>query len=689
MGEPKDAPLEHEAAQKSAPAKAPLKKKLAAARAWFAARYMRLDPRTLGLYRIVIGALLCADCLRHWSFARRYYSNAGLLTNHWHLYVPSSDYNFSLFHSFSSPAEVHVAFALSFICYLAFTLGYKTRLFTVLACLWVTSMDNRLVMVENGGYVVVNLTVFWGIFLPLGRRFSVDAWLRSWRARREGSLSELNDREARDNRPYVSILSFIVLLNFALIYIFNVVNKYGSTWRSGKTTHFVLHIDRMVTLPAVWLRELLPFWATQAASWLVLVVEALIVMTLLWPQNRLVARPTAWVLIILLHATFGVLMRLGPFSWFMIGFSTITVMACHWEWLAARHARATPTVTLSFDASSGVLWGLCRVLKRLDASERLVFAASDGGAFLRAEQAGDVATGTAAVWTAVRALPGGRLASVILRLMSLGLLDVAVTLLVSRARGVSRFFGLRAPAEGTCRVDTPVIRTPSPIQRRVASWLFILHEAVVIYLVICAGSQVINENKAIPKVLKHQAPSFIRATVGYPRIFQGWGMFAPNPIRDDGVVAVDAITIDGRHIDPFSGEAPDLNLSDARGTGLDQIEQDYFNRIRLDRNKTFRAQMERWITSYHLETGRPEDEIVFFNAYWLQDQNPEPGSITPSNHEMLCIHSYKKRGYRPKPPLEGLPPKCKVVSAEKKDEDKDDDKGEKKKRPWWRRALTF
>lgn len=681
MGEPKHAPVKARGASK--PSKASLRQRLARARAWFRPRYMRLDPRTLGLFRIVIGALLCADCLRHWWFARRYYSNAGLLTNHWHLYVPSSDYNFSLFHSFSSPAEVHVAFAISLFCYLLFTAGYKTRLFTVLACLWVTSMDNRLVMVENGGYVVVNLTVFWGMFLPLGRRFSVDAWIRSWRARGEGSVADLNDREPRDTRPYVSLLSFVVVLNFALIYIFNVVNKYGSTWRKGLTTHFVLHIDRMVTLPAVWLRELLPFWVTQVASWLVLVVEALIVMTLLWPKNRLVARPTAWVLIILLHATFGILMRLGPFSWFMIGFSTITVLACHWEWLAARHARSTPTVTLSFDPSSGLAWWLCRVLKRLDANERLVFAEAEGERF-SASQGDTHVSGAAAVWTAARALPGARQLLPPLRLLSLGLLDAAVVLVVRQAPRVSRFFALDAPSRSFKHVDTP-----SPMRRRVSSWLFVVHEAVVVYLVICAASQVVNENKSIPKALKHKAPAFIRATVGYPRIFQGWGMFAPNPIRDDGVVAVDAITIDGRHIDPFSGDVPDLNLSDARGTGLDQIEQDYFNRIRLDRNKTFRAQMEHWITSYHLETGRPEDEIVFFNAYWLQDHNPEPGSLEPYDHEMRCIHSYMKRGYRPAPPLEKLPPKCKVVSAEKKDDDKDDDKDDKKKQPWWRTALTL
>ena len=55
----------------------------------------------------------------------------------------------------------------------------------------VTSLDNRLVMVENGGYVVVNLIVGYAMFLPTERRFSVDALLRSYRERKERDVSDL------------------------------------------------------------------------------------------------------------------------------------------------------------------------------------------------------------------------------------------------------------------------------------------------------------------------------------------------------------------------------------------------------------------------------------------------------------------------------------------------------------------
>ncbi len=66
------------------------------------ARYLQMDPRTAGVFRVVLGFLCAGDLLRRWVYARTFYSNDGVLSNHWHLYHPSSNYNFSLFHAFSS-----------------------------------------------------------------------------------------------------------------------------------------------------------------------------------------------------------------------------------------------------------------------------------------------------------------------------------------------------------------------------------------------------------------------------------------------------------------------------------------------------------------------------------------------------------------------------------------------------------
>ena len=159
-------------------------------------------------------------------------------------------------------------------------------------------------------------------------------------------------------------------------------------------------------------------------------------------------------------------------------------------------------------------------------------------------------------------------------------------------------------------------------------------------------------------------PAFMQATIGYPRLYQGWGMFAPNPITDDGSITVDARTIDGRKIDPFTGKEPDLDLTDADGLGLGQIPQDYFNRIRLDRNTVYRQGLTEYLRAWHLRTGHPEDELVSFDVYWVRDQCPAPGDKHPYANETLALLSYRKQGYKPPPGQPPLPPLPKIVSGE-------------------------
>lgn len=627
--------------------------RLERARDFLRARYLGADLRTLGLFRLVIGALLCLNCLRVWNDATLYYSNEGVFSNDWHLFKPSGDFNFSVFHAFSSPAEVHVAFALALACFFCFAIGYRTRLFNALSLLWITSLDNRLVLVENGGYVVVNLTVFWALFLPVGARFSVDALRRAFRETQ--GVEAMVTRE-RPTGPHRSLASLFIVVNFGLVYLFNVVNKYGSTWRAGDTVHYVLHLDRLGTPVAAWFRETLPYPAMRVASWSVLIVEALIVMLIFWPRGRRYTRPLAQLLIVGLHTTFGVMMQLGPFSWFMIGWSTVLLCAVHWEALGRVFREEVPGTEISVERASGLAIWIGRLIAAGDGPRHLRWVPHGGGAPLRARR-GDGAweTGRRAFWLAARATPGGRALSW-LRLPSLGLIDLGLALAFAHPAATGRFFGLD-------RRGAAPPRPPSPLARRAARWGGRLREAIVVLFALLFLSQILNENKSIPPLFKHQLPKPIHALVVYPRLFQGWGMFAPNPVREDGVLAIEAVTIDGRRLDPLRGKEPDLDLSDDRGAGLNQIHQDYGNRIRQPGNRHHRQALDRFLKGYHHFTNRPDDEIVAYVVWWLRDQCPEPGSLTPTQHEKVCLASWRKPGFRAPANLD-LPPRCKPESAE-------------------------
>ncbi|NUP11278.1 MAG: hypothetical protein HOW73_34970 [Polyangiaceae bacterium] len=660
--------------------------------------YLRVDPRAAAIFRITLGTFLCFDTLRHFAEADFLYSNEGVLSNDYHLYRPASGNLFSFFHAFSTWREVSVLFALGLICHLCLVVGYRTRLFSILSFLFVTSRDSRMVLVENGGYVVENLACMWACFLPLGQRFSIDAWRASWRAKKETTLADLAPA-ARPVAPKTAVRTLVglaVVVNLAFIYLFNVVNKTGYIWREGNTVHYVLHIDRMVTGIGVFVREHFPLALLKVADFTVLAVEATICACIISPHARKFTRPLAMILMIGLHTTLGLFMRLGPFSWALISWSPILLLPIHFERMDRFYRARSGGCELGIDTSDPFALTVARVVARLDHGGRVAIVEAPEGSVLAVKPVG---ANDAAWITAPRAmirpladaLPFGRWFHRALRVVTLGQFDRGVSFVFERRTGIASLFGLTT-------TPVPDAAAPSPFDGRVAKAKTYFREALIGYLVLCATLQTWMENKiilkSIPPPLKEgqelraderwwydlakrtlggrtiplkpeRSPEFLQWTVTYPRTFQGWGMFAPNPIREDGVLAVDALTIDGRHVDPLTGRAPDLNLLDSRGEGLSQLRQDYGNRIRLDRNEPYRDQFRDYLLRYPSRTKNPKDELIAIDVYWVRDECPAPGQTKPQNNEAVPIISWRKAGYKPEAGGPALPPKLTTRSAEK------------------------
>ena len=502
---------------------------------------------------------------------------------------------------------------------------------------------------------------------PHVARLVDDAWLRSWRERKERSTAELNERYRPEwaYKPYTSLAVLLVVLNLAVVYFFNVVNKSGHMWRTGQTVHYVLHLNRMVTGLAVLMREILPYWLTRPITWGVLCLEALLVAWILSPHARRVTRTLAMIGILALHTSFGVMMRLGPFAWFMIGWSMCLIAPPQWEAAERWYRRKSAPRVVVFDRGSPFAFAVCRALARLDNLELIRFeeSAPDGPSpellTVRDEASGAVFTGLAAFREVAQALPGGRWGFWIVRLGTFGLLGPILAYASRNRAALARFFGLTIPPRGV-----EAAAPSSPLRDRLWTGSIYLRETLLVWVAICSVLQAIAENKAIPAWAKPKMPSAMTATLIYPRMFQGWGMFAPNPITDDGSISIEAVTLEGRHVDPFTGQAPDLDISDARGLGLGQIRQDYFNRIRLDRNKVFRQGLLEYLRSWHKETGRPEDELVAFDVYWVRAMCPPPGQKHAYNNEKIALLTYRKPGYRPPAGQPPLPPEPKVESAD-------------------------
>jgi hypothetical protein len=237
----------------------------------------------------------------------------------------------------------------------------------VLSFLLITSLNSRNIMLENGGYVVLHLLVLWSMFLPLGRRLSVDSWIASYRRRHETTIDALNDfdEDPRRTRPVRSIAVTALILQFAIIYYFNVIHKTGPAWKDGSAVYYFFQQDRMVTWFGAWVRHYTPEFLIQAMTYGTLVLESAIALCLLSPAYTRVLRMVGWGLVLILHGSIDVVVQLGPFSYAMFIVHAVFIPREFWEWWARRRRERGGRRRLYLDPRSGFALWFARIVKRL------------------------------------------------------------------------------------------------------------------------------------------------------------------------------------------------------------------------------------------------------------------------------------------------------------------------------------
>jgi predicted DCC family thiol-disulfide oxidoreductase YuxK len=632
----------------------------------FVRDYLTVDPRSLGLGRIVLACILMFDLIhRAAAGITLWYSNLGLMPNHTILWRPPTQWMFSLFFMASWPDEATLGFVLCGLCYLGLLVGWRTRLMQVLSLIAVMSLHSRTTFMENGGDWTLGELTIWTTFLPLGRRFSIDALRESLRRRKaaETTAADLAAPETRaaDVTPVVSLAVLALVMQLANAYLFNAVHKGGATWRTGSAVHYVLFQDRMVTWFGVWMRPYMSLALSRVLSWSALATEAALPILLLAPINPRLTRRMAIFAVLGLHLGFQCFINLGVFSFAMMSFTPYLIDKGAWDWMYARATRKPRTLTVFFDAGCGVCFQIARVLARLDRFNRLRFVSNadteglpkgvDGELLEKtivvASDDGVVLTRADAMARIFRALPLGAFYSWPLRLPGIRqLANVVYDAFAKRRQSVSIWLGLAA-----CGVPgappPPALPDKEPTPFRVGFRRFVsgARELAVLALVVTMVSETLFINAAVPQLFKHKQPTWIMELVAYPRMIQAWSMFASDAPMTDQSVAVDAITVDGRHVDPYSEVA---SRYDNPGHDLipPRLDNDsfFFNySSRIPFKGEYWTAFEEWILRYPDRTGRPEDRIVSFDAWIIEDDSPPVGETKERNIRKRIFLSYPRK----------------------------------------------
>lgn len=624
-------------------------------------RYLTIDARSVGLGRVVVAIVLLVDLLRRIPVLDLFYTNDGLLPNHTLLWRPPTQWMFSFFFLASLREEAILCFAICAFVYLALLVGWRTTLMRFLAPICLISLHARVTLVENGGDWTLCELILWSSLLPLGRRFSVDAVLASLRRRRETTAAELADRAAMLPRPtdpldtgaginrVVSLAAFTILLQLAISYFFNAVQKGGPTWRTGSAVHYVLYQNRMVTWFGVWMRGHMTLGLSRVLSYAALATESTLPILILSPILRTWTRRAAILAVIGLHLGFQCFINLGIFSWAMIGYTPFLLTASEWDLWGRLAVRSRRRVTLYFDAGCGVCFQLARVCARLDVFERIRLMSSaevPAGApelspellsrtIVAVDERGRRTTRADAVAATLRALPLGLLWSLPLRIPGLRqLAGRGYDAFARNRQTISTWLGLAACGVPGAR---PAPAALPPPRAPVIDWLgrlaAILREGFTLAMLITIVNEALWINQAVPPALKFDEPGWVKRLVAYPRFIQAWSMFASDAPTTDESMVVDAVTADGRHVDPYSevaGRYPYPGTEEIPS----RLDNDsfFFNySVRIPDQGVYHGAFIEWILHYPERTHDPADRIVRFDAYKIENDSPPPGQTVPRN----------------------------------------------------------
>jgi Vitamin K-dependent gamma-carboxylase len=212
-------------------------------RAWNNFFFRPTSARPLGAIRILFGLLalinlaFCSVDLDYW------YTDSGLFRGD-ESWVIAGPYQFSPLHFFQDPTAIRIAFLLTATAAFFLTVGWRTKLMSILFYMGMLSIHNRNLASSSGADVLLLTFAFNLMLCPCGAAYSVDAWLES---RKRGTLAE----------PLIIPWGLrLIQIQIFVVYVCAAILKTGGAlWLNGTALHYVLNNTEVRRLDVSFLTQ--------------------------------------------------------------------------------------------------------------------------------------------------------------------------------------------------------------------------------------------------------------------------------------------------------------------------------------------------------------------------------------------------------------------------------------------------
>lgn len=254
--------------------------------------------------RIVIGIIIFSDLIIRSLSIKAHYSDEGVLPIQVLKEYNWNPYYFSL-HTISGEVWFQgFLFFINAIAVVLLIIGYRTRLFTFICWIFLTSLQNRNPFILQGGDDLLRLTLFWSIFLPWGDAYSIHP-------------------KFRHQYHYFSFANIGYILLVASVYFFSALLKSSSEWHEdGTAIYYALSLDQIRMPFGTFLYQFptLMKILTHFVYWAEIIGPILLIL----PFTKKWIRFFGVILIFILHIGFSNTLYVGLF--YLIGMATLTGM---------------------------------------------------------------------------------------------------------------------------------------------------------------------------------------------------------------------------------------------------------------------------------------------------------------------------------------------------------------------------
>ena len=494
-----------------------------------------LDYRSLALMRIMVGVTIFLDLIERARSLTAHYTDNGVLPRRELFTIWNENAFWSLYHINGTALFVAVLFIIAGIFALMMVFGHRTKLATIVSFILLISVQSRNPVVLQGGDVALRVILFWMMFLPLDKRFSLDRLL--------------GKTDSAVTKDYFSVASVGYVIQFLLIWFFTGFLKTGAPWISDfSAVGLALTLDEFTRGFGHFLRSL-PNLAP-VFTIITIAVERYVGILLFMPYKNGKFKLIALFLFNILVIGFNLSFRLGYFGMIMVSISLALLPSEFWNLFSKVQIylanKSKPGIIVYFDSDCGFCKRVTHAIYKIflmHPSTQIIKSSQDADAYnlMHAAHSWVVKDANGVSYTGFSGF------AVILRNSFFYRIFASIFLLKPIRYIGDKIYRLVADN----RAMTCVVHNIEE-KNKISYTKLVFYKNIFLIFVI-AGSIVWNVH-TLPKYQERELNTSYENIMLIFRLDQKWNMFAPYPTNEDGYYVIPGKLRDGSSVNVYTGQ---------------------------------------------------------------------------------------------------------------------------------------